>query len=612
MRNKNILVLLVSILFLTSTVSAVSVSLTASPNSFSLTAGQVSNTNLSYVIDNSNNPSGSYGVSLNGQFISYSGGSISFNANATTTGSILIPISIPNNTASGSYTSSITLGGETVTLNFVVSQPVVSQIIVFPTNKVLTIEQETETTQNILITVPSSYPRIVTIQSTDFNPGTPVIKFGNLNLGQITPGQTLSIPIVFSGKNAQVGTYQTGLNIFATDSQGQVFIPSISLTLQVSSGVNPITNTTFSNPPSCILSSNNLNLNGTYTFTCQNVYNNIDINVPYNPLIEGISVNKAGSLYTYTFKATKIGVNSFIASFSYQGSTLFNPFNQEIRVSNFGSSSGGNVLKVVFTPQLEIAKSGEKVIIQIINNQTGSLVENPELYVNAQPLEKNGYSFNYSFETSLNYSIRARSPGFEDLVTSVSLSNKPLNISFNPSVGNSATLFNILESNNATLFIDNSKVSNPYVGTLSGGTHEIKAIKEGFLDSIINFTVETSLTAIPSGEFKKGTPQVISLNHAVNWTVYYQKDISSGKELLLNGNGSTVEFTPGKSGIYTIESNNTIAGTFEAKGWSGKLLGLSWIWWVVIVIICLTGYYFISGKSSSDNVQIAYSGSLNR
>ena len=106
-------------------------------------------------------------------------------------------------------------------------------------------------TQNIIITVPSNYPSSITIQAVNFNPGTETILFGDLNLGLVQPGQSVQIPVVFSGKNAQTGVYQTDLNILAINSSGQVNLPKISLSLQITAGITPATNETFFQRPTC-------------------------------------------------------------------------------------------------------------------------------------------------------------------------------------------------------------------------------------------------------------------------------------------------------------------------------------------------------------------------
>ena len=272
----------------------------------------------------SNNGGSSISLTPSGSYISISPTSLAPNI------SQLFTVSFDSNTPSGIITRSVTFSDSStpisLTLN-VTSAPVTQQgdILIFPTSKVITVQQGQEKTQNILVTVPSSYPRTIVIHSVDFNPGTEPIKFGDLNLGQVPPGQSIQIPILFSAKDAQTGTYQTNLNIFATDSEGQINLPTISLQMQVSAGVTPVTNDTFSTRPSCSVSAVNMNINGTYTLTCSGVSNNLEVNPQYNEFLIGKAVDLTSGIYTYTFSPVKFGNTKFIATFSYKGSPVFQP-----------------------------------------------------------------------------------------------------------------------------------------------------------------------------------------------------------------------------------------------------------------------------------------------
>ena len=88
-----------------------------------------------------------------------------------------IIISLKNNVPSGSYIGSINFDSGSVAVGITIPQTPPnntspSQIIVFPTSKVISVQQGSEKTQNILISVPSTYPRVLTINAVNFNPGT--------------------------------------------------------------------------------------------------------------------------------------------------------------------------------------------------------------------------------------------------------------------------------------------------------------------------------------------------------------------------------------------------------------------------------------------------------
>lgn len=499
-----------------------------------------------------------------------------------------VTVSIKSGAPAGSYSGSLFYTGGsmpvTVFIESTAQNVTQSPIIVFPTSKVISVQQEAEKTQNIQINVPSSYPRVITINAVNFNPGTDPISFGDLNLGQVQPGSSINIPIVFSGKDAQTGTYATDLTILATDSQGQVPLPTINLQLQITAGVAPATDQTFNTKPSCALSSQDLNLNQTYSFTCSNAVSNLDIVIPSSDYYTGNKVELAGGVYKYEFTPKKVGNTEFKAEFRYKGASIFEPYVSELRISSAGQAIPGTVLRFSFTPTLENAKAGEPVLIQLVDNKTGSLVNSPIVQVDARDANKSGdFSFEYLFEFRKNYELRGKAPGYEDLVQTINIDPKSIEIYISPTSGDENTVFNITTSiPNSTLAINGFAVTNPYFSTISPGQNTITASKDGYASSTINISVE-GFPRINAGgaNFKKGEKQTLTLSKEANWTVYYQKSVDSVEREVyddLTGQGSSIEFTPKKSGIYTIDADGRNIGTYQADGFS-----LSNKWWIMPV-----------------------------
>src|SRR3990167_10205423 len=200
-----------------------------------------------------------------------------------------------------------------VTIKVNVSQPPQnpSGIIVFPTTKFINIKQGEQKPQNIQLIVPSNYGKILTIHSVTMNPEISLINFGDLNLGQVSPGQTLNLGFTVDAKDFQTGVYNTQINILATDNEGQVQLPLINVQILVSASLNPITNDTFAQKPVCSLSAVIMNVNNTYLFTCNNAVNNLDISPKYNEYFEGISSDLSSGIYSYKFKPIKYGTTKF-------------------------------------------------------------------------------------------------------------------------------------------------------------------------------------------------------------------------------------------------------------------------------------------------------------
>jgi len=445
-----------------------------------------------------------------------------------------------------------------------------------------------------------------------FNPGTEAILFGDLNLGQVAPGNSIQIPIVFSGIDAQTGTYQTQLSVFATDSEGQVALPTVSLTLQVTAGVTPITGDTFSTSPTCSLSATTMNLNNTYSFTCSGVVSNLQITIPSSNFYIGKNVEISSGIYRYDFIPVDYGETQFIAEFRYNGASIFQPFSQDIRISSAGSLVPGTSLKFVFTPKLDDATGDEeKFLIQLADNKTGSLVSGPIVLVNAVAVNKTGdYSFEFAFESNTDYEVRGKAPGYEDLVETINVKSQKIEIRINPGVGDSSTMFNITTSvDNATLTILDQNYIGNYYGVLPGGAVEIKAVKEGYKIEIINFTVDDRPRIIAFGsEFKKNVAQNFTLNKIGDWIIYHKNSLGATERTeYAKGSGDLIEFTPEKSGAYVIEVSGIHVGTYEIEGFSftnkwGFLP--AWAWLILGAILVLIIIVVIARKKFKEVMRL--------
>ncbi|MCX6748705.1 MAG: hypothetical protein NT076_03800 [Candidatus Pacearchaeota archaeon] len=541
-----------------------------------------------------------------------------------------ITISIKSGAINGSYSGTLDYsypsgsGSIPVSIFIPTTTPPVnpSDIIVFPTSKIITVQQGAEKTQNILISVPGSYPRTVTINAVNFNPGTDPISFGDLNLGQIPPGQSIQIPIVFSGKEAQTGTYQTDLSILATDSEGQIQLPKISLVLQVTQGVTPVDQTTFSTPPTCSLSATTLSLNQSYSFTCSNANSNIAIEPQYSDYFEGqkVQLPSGSGLYKYDFRPLRTGNTHFIAVFKYQGNPIFQAYDSEVRITSGGSVVSGTTMGFLFTPTLEMATGTQSVLIQIVDNKTGSLVDSPRLFINALEQNSSSVTFSYNFLPDQDYELRAKANGYDDYVQTIKLSPKNIDVTISPSGGDVTTVFNISTSiANATLKINDLPVSNPYLGTLTPGLNKIEASKTGYITKSLNITVSNSITILsgPSAEeFKKGKNTTLTLNkNATSWVVWYLPKLdSTDRQNYATGVGNTISFIPKKSGVYTVEADGFTLTTYEAKGFSFTnkwWIFPVWAWLIIAIVVIILLVIIIAvasggGSNEDDTSGLSY------
>ena len=90
------------------------------------------------------------------------------------------------------------------------------------------------------------------------------------------------------------------------------------------------------------------------------------------------------------------------------------------------------------------------------------------------------------------------------------------------------------------------------------------------------------------------------------WDVYYQKDLSSQRELIQTGTTTKVEFTPEKKGFYTIEADGKQAGQYEIKGWDGKFWKVDWKIWLFGGAVLFVFIIILKNKRSSLDDVTAY------
>lgn len=419
-----------------------------------------------------------------------------------------------------------------------------------------------------------------------------------ISISSVT-SEGVNLVIDTSGLTTQT-TYTSTLNINAFSKNFQV-----PFNIIITSGTSQPANVTLSTLPTCSLTATVLNLNSTYSLICSNIQPDISISpVVDTDYIVGAGVETSSNQFIWKFQPIKFG-NTFIkANFNYRNAPIGTPFKQEVKVSSSGIVAPGTLLGFLFTPSLDTAQSNQDIAIQLVDNKSGSLVPNPEIYIDARLLNGTGNTFYTKLDYGKSYQLRGRSPGYDDIIFTMQLQSKQQNISLSPPNPDSGTTILLTSSvPNASIFIDETKVTNPYSGTLSRGSHVLRAIKEGYLDASLNITVLEAVNVSLLTQFKKGTPQMIQLNRNVSWAVNYQKDYASLPTPFAQGTSNVIQFTPDKAGIYSILSNGNPITTYEIKGFSldYPIAGIQWYWWLLIGIVVIVVLKKMFGDSSSDD-----------
>lgn len=529
-----------------------------------------------------------------------------------------VTITLNSNVPAGNYVGSIIFDGGSIpvainipTINIPPVQISGCDIEIFPTLlSNIKVSQGDKKTRNIQVTVPDCYPSFVKINGVSLATDEKPIQLGELSLGNVLPGNSILIPIEIDSNDVATGQYSDTLLFSIYNSSGnKLNVPSVSIGVYVSAGISPVTNNTFSTPPTCALSATTLNLNATYSFTCSNVVSNLQIEPQYSTYFEGKKVDVSSDLYRYDFIPLKYGETDFIGVFRYNGAPIFQPYLQHVRISSSGSSIGGATLKIIFTPRLDQATGDEnKFLIQLADNSSGSLVSNPRVWVNALEINSSTDTFEYPFIPNTNYEIRGKANGYDDIVQTINITPNKINILISPASGDTLTPFNITTSvDNATLSINGQTYYGSFWGNLIGGVNEIKASKDGYKTEILNFTVGENfrITGV-SGEFKRGIVQNFTLNkNSTSWVVYFQDRLDSTQRTEYSrGNGNLISFTPNKNGVYVLEADGTNIGTYQIPGFSfNDKWGFlpAWAWLSIGLVISIIIFILIMRAKNKRN-----------
>lgn len=398
-----------------------------------------------------------------------------------------------------------------------------------------------------------------------------------------------------------------GLNSQTYQSQLVVndFILPISIT--VTGGTSTSTNFNVNNLPSCSLSNNALNVNSSYSLICSNLIPDVTI-IPRidNNYIIGTNVVATANQFSWQFTPKRFG-NTFInADFYYLGVPVGEPFRQEVTIQAGNNVAPGTELELLFSPSLESLRNKESVIIQLIDNKSKSLVESPLIYIDGTPLtNQSGKSFFSAFEVLKNYTIRATAPGYNDLVVNIKLSEKKIQITITPLTGDTKTIFNISTDSNATIYINGESKGDIYSGSLQVGENIIEAFKDGFQDSKINISIEESLIATLTTEFKKGRKQVLTLNEDANWEV--QQSNNEGEIItLVSGTGTIIEFEPKDYGAYSLISSNETIWSYNLQK-EGLKINNIWGWAIAVILVIGLLFYF---RRNGKNKEVPFGGSV--
>lgn len=420
--------------------------------------------------------------------------------------------------------------------------------------------------------------------------------------GDVYPGEEFSFTIGLDARGVSTNTYQNKYTVVGV-SGDDIYQKQITLFAVVTAGDTPLTNETFTTMPSCTLPSE-MDLESTYSLTCTNENPNIDIEVPYNPSFEGVSVSESNGQFTYKLKPTRIGIAEFTALFKYRGASIGEPFTKEVRVKQGNAPLSGTDLEIVFYQEgvkktIDLLTEGS-VKILVKDNETKSPLSNSDFvaYLNGEIINDT-----FSLEKDVEYELIVHSIGYVSSLLEFNASNNPIEIKIIPEkdyyrVGELVNVNSTVEG--VSYLLDDVIITFPYT-FLSEGNKTLKAVKQGYATQLKNVTILKSIsysTADPPLEdWKDGSDVRVELTESSGWEVY------RGTELIKMGTGTIVEFEIDGEGIWDLKvsGKSVITKNIEAgwKWWNP----LTWGWLGIVIGLVVVGAigYFLTRDNEDEN-----------
>ena len=493
-----------------------------------------------------------------------------------------------------------------VTITVEPKQETECTIDVFPT--VLTnikVPQGEKKSRQILITVPECFPDKVNFRAVALESNIPPIELGELALGQLSPGTSVQIPLIFDATNCQTGTYYETLSFNIANASGiRIPVPSVSISVTVTSGIMPITNETFSTLPSCSIPSN-LILNQTYQVLCSDVDPNLQVHIGYNEYLKGLKVSTPSNQFIWDFKPIKEGDTTLKIWFTFKGAPIGSAIEQEMRISSVGSPSpiGGNITLKIFPSPEKINKPMNISILCM--NDLGDIIP-CTLYVNGAEINGNVIGV----EPGKTYEIHATSTGYHTAHENITISlpkiqllilNKEGDVTTSFDVGDQVEVVcrdpNTAEPINCHVLLDGSSSASTFTANKEGN-HTIEVEAEGYESASKTVVFKPPVKVLYAPEkLELNKEAVIMFNKETEYMVTFREDGKSAVETITSGTGKNITFIPEKRGTYYVFAKDLRVKSYEIK--KAKLFpeislpgreGLAPVLFAIVAIIAYLAY----------------------
>lgn len=460
------------------------------------------------------------------------------------------------------------------------------------------VEQGEMKTRNVQVNVPLCYESAVSVNGVALQTDERPIQLGELSIGTIQPGNSVVVPIELDAKDISTGQYSDTLQLLLYDNLGnRITIPTVSISVLVTAGIQPITNFSLTELPSCSLDSLDLNLNNTYKLTCTRNNPNIEIRPVIDSFyLKGVKVEETSTQYIYYFKGHKIGNTEMKVEFLYKNAVIGDIYSQEMRITPSGNSPiPGTILDFAFYQGsqgkgINDLGPGETRIL-VLDNGTRNIVNNHNLYLNGESTNST-----ISLASNTEYELRASSPGYLDRVMTIRAKSVPIVITVSPlkSFYYVGEKINITDSVNSTYLMNNIIITSPYTFT-KAGNKTLKASKEGYVSSSKNITVlervSLGVCSPETQDWRVGKKTKCELSKNSSWEILLEGNV------IASGESIEIEFEAEEEGYLEIKSQGiSIYGkTVEKKSMLKRGYNHfkeNWILWILSIAIAGTLFYY--------------------
>ncbi|MEK6881299.1 MAG: hypothetical protein AABY22_16880 [Nanoarchaeota archaeon] len=607
------LIILLTLLFVMSFISATDVTLSPSSISSTLTQGQSTQVTIGYTANNPSNNSDSVSVSLNNapSFVSVNSNLINIPANSQISGNLIFSISPTTLNPAQTYSSIMSVGNTNLPSTIIVNPDLTGQCRIYipPTTSSKTLASGETATQSIQVTV-SQYCSTPLQVTTNQPQMTKPISWNSMT-GQVNPAQSLSMIITYDTTNVQKGTYADTIVISGIDGAEKFYTLSIPLSLTVSTSISPVTNGSFSYFPVCSVSGSELSLNSSYKLSCTDIPVNLKISPQIDTnFIEGINVEEIGNTYTYFFKPKSVGNTEIFANFLFGTANIGNPFKQALKIFQGNTVISGANMSFRFAPELYQAQENENIIVRVIDTATGNILSDAKILLDLSEVNNDSISL----QSGKNYEIRASNYGYPDLVQSISLVSKPIEFNLSASYKKNDILDFTTNPTGAIISLNDGVITLPFTIT-EAGKFNITASLNGYSTTTKEIFVDDTILIIyqtPPEQVKKGGNVALQFDkESILRAEYYNSKKQIWETIIPEKITQTeITFETAKDGNYQIYSDEVkvkeylIGEAGVLKWYQGKWGGIKKLWILIgggfLILLFVLSRINLKGEDNYD------------